>query len=120
MLGGGDLREDIQVAYECCPQEGIFDHLENRTSGSNCRKLLTHLNLQLRLRRGGSVATGAAGAVTATEAPLRSRIARNIFNRCPSETPGVFEMLIGQVWENGHFNVVPGKSFRILGHAEFF
>ena len=29
----------------------------------------------------------AEDAVTATEAPLRSRIARSIFSRCPSQTP---------------------------------
>src|SRR6185369_5209627 len=32
----------------------------------------------------------------------------------------VFEMLIGQVRENGHINVVLGKSLRVLGHAELF
>jgi hypothetical protein len=38
-------------------------------------------------RRVGLVSTGAEGAARATEAPARSRIARSIFNRCPSETP---------------------------------
>src|SRR5215472_15033143 len=71
-------------------------------------------------RRVGSVATGAEGAASATEAPPRLRIARNIFNRCPERNAKVFEMLIGQVGENGHINVVLGKPLSILGHAEFF
>jgi hypothetical protein len=32
----------------------------------------------------------------------------------------VFEMLIGQVGENGPINVVLGEPLRVLGHAEFF
>ena len=32
----------------------------------------------------------------------------------------VFEMLVGQVGENGHINVVLGEPLRVLGHAELF
>jgi hypothetical protein len=36
----------------------------------------------------------------------------------PERNTEVFEMLIGQVGENGHINVVLGKPRRVLGHSE--
>src|SRR5262249_8043049 len=42
------------------------------------------------------------------------------FQSVPERNAKVFEMLIVQVGENGHINVVLGKSLRVLGHAELF
>jgi hypothetical protein len=36
----------------------------------------------------------------------------------PGRNTEVFEMLIGQVGENGHINVVLGKPRPVLGHSE--
>jgi hypothetical protein len=71
-------------------------------------------------RRFGSVAMGALGAVTATEAFPRSRIAWSIFSRWPRETPRSFEVLISQMAKDGKIAVVIGKGLSILSHAEFF
>src|SRR4029079_13045874 len=55
-----------------------------------------------------------------------SRDVAEIADRMPHFQPvaernaKVFEMLVGQVGENGHVNVVLGKPLRVLGHAELF
>jgi hypothetical protein len=38
----------------------------------------------------------------------------------PERNATIFEVLIGQVAENGHVNVVLDKPLRVLAHAEFF
>jgi hypothetical protein len=63
-------------------------------------------------------ANGGCGEIGA--APESSAISRNIFRRCPSETPKLFEVLIGQVAKDGGVDVALDKALRVLGHAELF
>jgi hypothetical protein len=58
---------------------------------------------------------GAAGPVAAVEAAPRSRIAR-----ISERDTEAFEVLLGQVGENGNIDPLLHKAVGVLGHAELF